>query len=109
MEDLELDLFLEQRARFQSWADIPPVLTADIERELDQRERVSWRKRPIPVESRLVEFHVAGGDELWGGVAAWGNLIVKLHGYRFPIEEVELPRIEDATPYLEGQKRMEAR
>lgn len=102
-EDMEEEFFLEQEFRgieIRGGAD-----ALDVEDLLRRRPKASWLRTTIRVDGEPLEFEAMTDGARWVALAAWGDLIVRLQGHRFPVEDVELAVVQDVEPYLEGHKR----
>ena len=65
-----------------------------------------WDKVMFSIEGEPVPFEVARWDQFWSAIGNWEGVVVTLRGMMFPTEALELARIEDVAPYLEGSRQM---
>jgi hypothetical protein len=67
-----------------------------------------WSQVVIPVDGRPVGFQWLAEGRHWVARAELENRTMTLRGRDLPVESVELVRVLDLTPYIEGQRRLEA-
>jgi hypothetical protein len=66
-----------------------------------------WSEVAILVEGRPVGFELLGRGRHWVARAELGAWTLVLHARDLPIGEVELIRVTDVEPYVEGTRRLE--
>lgn len=79
-----------------------------IEHEADSRPELPWEVARIPVDGEPVELRWMGEHEEWIAWAMMNGLILTLHARRLPLGQVELVRITDVGPYIEGSRQLRA-
>jgi hypothetical protein len=62
----------------------------------------------IPVDGRPVAFCWLAEGRHWVAQAGLEDRTLTLRGRDLPVESVELVRVLDLEPYLQGQRRLEA-
>jgi hypothetical protein len=58
------------------------------------------------VDGRLVGFEWLTEGRHWVARAELDNRTLTLHGRDLPVESVELVRVADLEPYIQGQRRL---
>ncbi len=71
------------------------------------RPDLAWSQVTIPVDGRPVAFAWLGEGRHWVAQAELEERTLTLRGRDLPVESVELVRIFDLQPYIEGQRRLE--
>jgi hypothetical protein len=72
-----------------------------------RRPDPAWSQVTIPVEGRPVAFQWLGEGRHWVAQAELDDRTLTLRGRDLPVESVELVRVFDLQPYIEGQRRLE--
>jgi hypothetical protein len=72
-----------------------------------RRPDPAWSRVTIPVDGRPVSFRWLAEGHHWIAQAELDDRTLTLHGRDLPVESVELVRVSDLEPYLEGQRRLE--
>jgi hypothetical protein len=94
------------------WLDAAPQ-AHDLAEHWDQlaaarrRPDPAWSQVTIPVDGRLVGFEWLAEGRHWVARAELDNRTVTLHARDLPAESVELLRVTDLEPYIEGQRRLQ--
>jgi hypothetical protein len=65
-----------------------------------------WSQVTIPVEGRLAGLEWLGEGRHWVARAGLEDHTLTLHARDLPVESVELVRVTDLEPYVEGQRRL---
>jgi hypothetical protein len=71
-----------------------------------RRPDPAWSQVTIPVDGRLVGFEWLTEGRHWVARAELDNRTLTLHGRDLPVESVELVRVADLEPYIQGQRRL---
>jgi hypothetical protein len=71
------------------------------------RPDLAWSHVTIPVDGRPVAFAWLGEGRHWVAQAELEERTLTLRGRDLPVESVELVRVFDLKPYIEGQRRLE--
>ena len=66
----------------------------------------AWSQVTIPVDGRPVGFEWLAEGRHWVAQAELDDHTLTLHARDLPVESVELVRISDLEPYIEGQRRL---
>jgi hypothetical protein len=88
--------------------------TRDVAQELDQvaaarrRPEPVWSQVMIPVDGRPVAFWWLAESRHWVARAQLDDRTLTLRGRDVPVESVELVRVLDLEPYIQGQRRLQA-
>ena len=61
----------------------------------------------IPVDGRPVGFQWLADGRHWVACAELDDRTLTLRGRDLPVQSVELVRVTDLEPYLEGQRRLQ--
>jgi hypothetical protein len=61
----------------------------------------------IPVDGRPVGFWWQAEGRHWVARAELDGRTLTLHGRDLPVESVELVRVTDLEPYIQGQRRLQ--
>ena len=61
----------------------------------------------IPVDGRPVGFQWLAEGRQWVAHAELEDRTLTLHGRDLPVESVELVRVVDLEPYIQGQRRLQ--
>jgi hypothetical protein len=89
----------------------PPTgdLAEHVERLAAARRRPdqAWSQITIPVDGRPVAFEWLAEGRHWVAQAELDDCTLTLHGSDLPVESVELVRVSDLEPYIEGQRRLQ--
>jgi hypothetical protein len=72
-----------------------------------RRPDPTWSQVTIPVDGRLVDFEWLGEGRRWVARAEVDDRTLTLHGRDPPVESVELVRVSDLEPYIQGQRRLQ--
>lgn len=77
-----------------------------------RRPDPAWSQVTIPVDGRPVGFQWLAEGRHWVAQAelddrTLGFDTLTLHGRDLPVESVELVRVTDLAPYIEGQRRLQ--
>jgi hypothetical protein len=67
----------------------------------------TWSQVTIPVDGRLVDFEWPGEGRHWVARAELDDRTLTLHGRDLPVESVELVRVSELEPYIQGQRRLQ--
>lgn len=68
-----------------------------------------WRQQDIVVDGHYLPFQLLVlGDAHWVAEATIDGAVVTVEAIRFPIERLELARVTDLRPYLEGGRALRA-
>jgi ribosomal protein L37E len=67
-----------------------------------------WSQVMIPVDGRPVAFQWLAEGRHWVAQTELDDRTLTLRGRDLPVESVELVRVLDLEPYIEGQRRLEA-
>jgi hypothetical protein len=67
-----------------------------------------WSQVRIPVDGRPVGFQWLAEGRHWVALAELEDRTLTLRGRDLPVESVELVRVLDLEPYIEGQRRLQA-
>ncbi|HEX2029896.1 MAG TPA: hypothetical protein VHL78_00640 [Actinomycetota bacterium] len=62
-----------------------------------------WERTTLRVEGKALPFDLARRGDWWAAVGRVPTGVVVLQGHRFPLERLELVRVLDTTPYVEGR------
>jgi hypothetical protein len=71
-----------------------------------RRPDPAWSQVTIPVDGRPVGFEWLAEGRHWVAQAELDDHTLTLHARDLPVESVELVRISDLEPYIEGQRRL---
>jgi hypothetical protein len=72
-----------------------------------RRPDPAWSQVTIPVDGRPVGFWWLAEGRHWVALAELDGRTVALHGRDLPVESVELVRVSDLQPYIQGQRRLQ--
>jgi hypothetical protein len=72
-----------------------------------RRPDPAWSQVAIPVDGRPVGFWWLAEGRHWVALAELNGRTLALHGRDLPVESVELVRVSDLEPYIQGQRRLE--
>jgi hypothetical protein len=72
-----------------------------------RRPDPTWSQVTIPVDGRLVDFEWMGEGRRWVARAEVDDRTLTLHGRDPPVESVELVRVSELEPYIQGQRRLQ--
>jgi hypothetical protein len=72
-----------------------------------RRPDPAWSQVTIPVDGRPVAFAWLAEGRHWVARAELDDRTLTLHGRDLPVESVELVRVTDPEPYIEGTRRLE--
>jgi hypothetical protein len=72
-----------------------------------RRPDPTWSQVTIPVDGRLVDFEWPGEGRHWVARAELDDRTLTLHGRDLPVESVELVRVSELEPYIQGQRRLQ--
>jgi hypothetical protein len=61
----------------------------------------------IPVDGQPVAFQRLARGRHWVASAELDDRTLTLHARDLPVESVELVRVTDVEPYIQGQRRLE--
>jgi hypothetical protein len=86
-----------------------PRWLVEQEREFEARDEPNPRPATIPIDGKPVRFDAYTEGHAGGAVAKVGGVIVKVTTSNFPLESLELVRVEDATPYIAGSRSLRER
>jgi hypothetical protein len=90
----------------------PPAhdLAEHVERLAAARRRPdqAWSRVTIPVDGRPVAFDWLAEGRHWVARAELEDCTLTLHGRDLPVESVELVRVAELEPYIQGQRRLHA-
>jgi hypothetical protein len=67
-----------------------------------------WSQVTIPVDGRPVGFQWLAEGRHWVALAELEDRTLTVRGRDLPVESVELVRVLDLEPYIEGQRRLQA-
>lgn len=73
-----------------------------------KRPDPDWSQVLIPVDGEPQAFDYASEGQSWVARANVGGCTITLEGREFPMDSVELARIDDVEPYIEGQRQVDA-
>ena len=79
-------------------------IDADYERRHRAIQDVTGGEVQIRVDGRATTFTTWGGRERWWAAGTVDGLGVVLETRRYPLEQVDLVRIDDVEPYLAGRR-----
>jgi hypothetical protein len=88
----------------------PP--TRDLAEHVEQLAAVhrrpdpAWSHVTIPVDGRPVAFEWLAEGRHWLAQAELDDCTLTLHARDLPVESVEVVRVDDLEPYIEGQRRL---
>jgi hypothetical protein len=71
-----------------------------------RRPDPAWSQVTIPVDGRPVVFEWLAEGRHWVARAELDDHTLTLHGHDLPVGSVELVRVADLEPYLQGQRRL---
>jgi hypothetical protein len=71
------------------------------------RPEPAWSQLTIPVDGRPVAFAWLAEGRHWAARAEVDDRTLTLHARDLPVESVELLRVTELKPYIEGQRRLE--
>jgi hypothetical protein len=95
------------------WWEAAPT-ARDVAEHLDQvaaarrRPDPAWSQVIIPVDGRPVAFQWLAEGRHWVAQTELDDRTLTLRGRDLPVESVELVRVLDLEPYIQGQRRLEA-
>jgi len=95
------------------WWEAAPT-AHDVAEHVDQvaaarrRPDPVWDRVTIPVDGRPVDFRWLAEGRHWVAHAELEDRTLTLRGRDLPVESVELVRVLDLEPYIEGQRRLQA-
>lgn len=72
-----------------------------------RRPDPAWTQITIPVDGRPVGFEWLAEGRHWVARAELDDHTLTLHARDLPVESVELVRVTNLEPYIEGQRRLE--
>jgi hypothetical protein len=72
-----------------------------------RRPDPAWSQVTIPVDGRPVSFWWLVEGRHWVALAEPDGRTLALHGRDLPVESVELVRVTDLEPYIQGQRRLQ--
>jgi hypothetical protein len=72
-----------------------------------RRPNPAWSQVTIPVDGRPVAFEWLSEGRHWVAGAELDDRTLTLHGRDLPIDSVELVRVIDLEPYIQGTRRQE--
>jgi hypothetical protein len=72
-----------------------------------RRPDPAWSQVTIPVDGRLVGFWWLAEGRHWVAQAELDDRTLTLRARDLPVESVELVRVSDLEPYIEGQRRLQ--
>jgi hypothetical protein len=78
-------------------------------REVHDMPDPEWISVTIPVDAQRLEFELLRGGRRWVAWATFGEVLLTISGRAIQPDEVELVRISDVEPYIEGGRRIRAR
>jgi hypothetical protein len=84
----------------------------DLAEQVDQlvaarrRPDPAWSRVTIPVDGRLVGFAWLGEGRHWVARAELDDHTLTVHARDLPVESVQLVRVPDLEPYIQGQRRL---
>jgi hypothetical protein len=94
------------------WLAAAPA-THDVAEHIEQvaaarrRPDPAWSPVPIPVDGRPVAFEWLAQGRHWVAVADLAHQTLVLQARDLPVDQVELVRVADLDPYVEGTRRLE--
>jgi hypothetical protein len=72
-----------------------------------RRPDPAWSQVTIPVDGQPVGFAWLAEDRHWVARAELDDRTLTLHARDLPVESVELVRVTDLEPYIQGQRRLQ--
>jgi hypothetical protein len=72
------------------------------------RSGAAWSQVMIPVDGRPIAFAWVAEGRHWVAQGELEDRTLTLRARDLPVESVELVRVSDVEPYIEGQRRLEA-
>jgi hypothetical protein len=94
------------------WREAAPQ-AHDLAEHFDQvaaarrRPDPAWSQVTIPVDGRPVGFQWLAEGRHWIARAELDDRTLTLHGRDLPVESMELVRVTDLEPYIQGQRRLQ--
>jgi hypothetical protein len=82
------------------------VASLQAEQDATASEEPRWETVRIPVDGDPVDFAWLAEADHWVALAERQGVHLTLRGRRLPIEQVELVRVLDVGPYVEGSRRL---
>jgi hypothetical protein len=102
--DLAENLWLEAAPQAHDLAEHWDQLAA-----ARRRPDPAWSQVTIPVDGRLVGFQWLAEGRHWVARAELDDRTLTLHARDLPVGSVELVQVSDLEPYVQGQRRLQAR